>query len=64
MPDLLYEKKDYYAIFTMNRPARLNALGGTLNEERAGPFATSTPTRRCVSVSSPAPAARSRRAAT
>ena len=35
MSDLLYEKKDFYAIFTMNRPERLNALGGTLNEERA-----------------------------
>lgn len=34
MPDLLYEKKDFYAIFTMNRPERLNALGGTMNAER------------------------------
>ncbi len=30
MPDLLYDKHDHYAIFTMNRPHRLNALGGTL----------------------------------
>ena len=30
MPDLLYEKKQNYAIFTYNRPERLNALGGTL----------------------------------
>lgn len=33
MPDLLYEKKDHYAIFTMNRPDRLNALGGTMQQE-------------------------------
>ena len=30
MPDLLYEKRDDYAIFTYNRPERLNALGGQL----------------------------------
>lgn len=30
MPDLLYDKFERYAIFTMNRPERLNALGGTL----------------------------------
>jgi enoyl-CoA hydratase/carnithine racemase len=34
MPDLLYEKKDFYATFTMNRPERLNALGGSMNAER------------------------------
>ncbi len=33
MPDLLYEKKDHYAIFTMNRPDRLNALGGAMQLE-------------------------------
>ena len=33
MPDLLYEKRDYYAIFTLNRPERLNALGGTMQQE-------------------------------
>ena len=35
MPDLLYEKNDaeHYAIFTMNRPDRLNAMGGNMNEE-------------------------------
>lgn len=33
MPDLLYEKHDHYAIFTMNRPERLNALGGTMQQE-------------------------------
>ena len=33
MPDLIYEKRDRYAIFTMNRPERLNALGGTMNAE-------------------------------
>jgi enoyl-CoA hydratase/carnithine racemase len=35
MPDLLYEKHPdrHYAIFTMNRPHRLNALGGTMAHE-------------------------------
>lgn len=33
MPDLIYEKRDHYAVFTMNRPERLNALGGTMNAE-------------------------------
>ena len=33
MPDLIYEKRDRYAIFTMNRPERLNALGGTMDAE-------------------------------
>jgi len=33
MPDLLYEKRQNYAIFTMNRPERLNALGGTMNDD-------------------------------
>ena len=34
MPDLLYEKhpEGHYAIFTMNRPERLNALGGDMSE--------------------------------
>jgi len=30
MPDLLYEKREHHAIFTYNRPERLNALGGEL----------------------------------
>ena len=30
MPDLLYEKHDFHAVFTYNRPERLNALGGQL----------------------------------
>ncbi|MYE46336.1 MAG: enoyl-CoA hydratase/isomerase family protein [Chloroflexi bacterium] len=30
MPDLIYDKRDDYAIFTYNRPDRLNALGGQL----------------------------------
>ncbi len=34
MPDLLYEKHDVYAIFTLNRPERLNALGGSLRAEQ------------------------------
>ena len=29
-PDLIYEKFDHYAVLTMNRPHRLNALGGDL----------------------------------
>ncbi|MBM3946630.1 MAG: enoyl-CoA hydratase [SAR202 cluster bacterium] len=35
MPDLLYEKHAdrHYAIFTMNRPERLNALGGTMQQD-------------------------------
>ena len=40
MAELEYEKHDVYAIFTLNRPERLNALGGTLmaelNEAMAG----------------------------
>ena len=35
MPDLIYEKFDHYAVFTMNRPERLNALGGSLRAEQA-----------------------------
>jgi len=33
MPDMLYEKHGNYAIFTMNRPERLNALGGTMGDD-------------------------------
>ena len=35
MPDLIYDKHpdEHYAIFTMNRPERLNALGGNMNLE-------------------------------
>ncbi len=33
MPDLVYEKHEHYAVFTMNRPERLNALGGTMQAE-------------------------------
>ena len=35
MSDLIYDKRDFFAIFTYNRPDRLNALGGTLHEELA-----------------------------
>ena len=35
MPQLLYEKHDNYAVFTMNRPDRLNALGGGLLDDLA-----------------------------
>lgn len=42
MPDLLYDKRDNYAIFTMNRPERLNALGGTMNEDLADALADFT----------------------
>ena len=34
MPDLIYDKRDFYAIFTVNRPERLNALGGELTALR------------------------------
>jgi len=33
MPEMLYEKHGNYAIFTMNRPERLNALGGQMNDD-------------------------------
>ena len=33
MPDILYEKHDNYAIITLNRPERLNALSVNLREE-------------------------------
>jgi enoyl-CoA hydratase/carnithine racemase len=35
MADLVYEKhpEEHYATFTMNRPERLNALGGSMNRE-------------------------------
>ena len=35
MPDMLYEKnpEGHYAIFTMNRPERLNALGGQMGRD-------------------------------
>jgi enoyl-CoA hydratase/carnithine racemase len=33
MADLIYEKHDGYAVFTMNRPERLNALGGTMQAD-------------------------------
>lgn len=35
MPELIYEKHANYAVFTMNRPERLNALGGALPAEMA-----------------------------
>ena len=33
MPDVIYDKKQNYAIFTYNRPERLNSLGGTLIDD-------------------------------
>lgn len=33
MPDLTYEKHERYALFTLNRPEQLNALGGSLFQE-------------------------------
>ncbi|MBM3139516.1 MAG: enoyl-CoA hydratase/isomerase family protein [Candidatus Rokubacteria bacterium] len=36
MADMLYEKRGHYAIFTMNRPERLNALGGTMQQDLTG----------------------------
>ena len=36
MPDLIYEKnpEGHYAVFTMNRPDRLNAMGGTMQRDQ------------------------------
>ena len=42
MPDLLYEKRDRYAIFTMNRPGQLNALSGKLRNEQTKALADFT----------------------
>ena len=39
MPDLIYEKFEHYAILTMNRPERLNALGGDLRRLTTGAMA-------------------------
>ena len=39
MPDLLYDKHDNYAVFTMNRPERLNALGGTMQADLSAALA-------------------------
>ncbi len=49
MPDLLYEKRDHYAIFTMNRPERLNALGGTMQADLTAALADfrADPEMRC-----------------
>jgi enoyl-CoA hydratase/carnithine racemase len=33
MPDLIYEKRERYAIMTLNRPERLNAFGGNMTPE-------------------------------
>lgn len=35
MPDMIYEKHEHHAVFTMNRPERLNALGGTMQDDLA-----------------------------
>ena len=49
MPDLLYEKFDGYAILTLNRPERLNALGGAIREQIKEAVAdlSSDPAMRC-----------------
>lgn len=49
MPDLLYEKRGHYAIFTMNRPERLNALGGTMQADLTAALADfrADPEMRC-----------------
>lgn len=33
MPDVLYQKHDTYAVFTLNRPDRLHAVGGGMRRE-------------------------------
>ena len=35
LPDLIYEQFDHSAVFTMNRPERLTALGSSLRAEQA-----------------------------
>jgi enoyl-CoA hydratase/carnithine racemase len=45
VPDLVYEKFENYAVFTMNRPERLNALGGRLGLEFAEALADFTADR-------------------
>ncbi|MFN0147593.1 MAG: enoyl-CoA hydratase/isomerase family protein [Dehalococcoidia bacterium] len=49
MPDLIYTKHENYAVFTMNRPERLNALGGTMQTELRDALAdfTDDPAMRC-----------------
>jgi enoyl-CoA hydratase/carnithine racemase len=42
VPDLLYEKHGNYAIFTMNRPDRLNAIGGQMADDLADALADFT----------------------
>ena len=36
MSEVLYEKRDGYAIFTLNRPHRLNAFDTALREQFTG----------------------------
>jgi len=49
VPDLLYSKRDNHAIFTMNRPDRLNALGGTMQADLQAALAdfAADPAMRC-----------------
>ena len=42
MPDLIYEKFQHHAVFTMNRPERLNALGGSMQGELTAALADFT----------------------
>jgi enoyl-CoA hydratase/carnithine racemase len=42
MPDLLYDKHEHYAVFTFNRPDRLNALGGTIQSDLTAALADFT----------------------
>ncbi len=42
MSDLVYEKRERYAVFRMNRPERLNALGGTMQQELTAALADFT----------------------
>ncbi len=39
MPDLIYDKFENHAVFTMNRPERLNALGGSMQTELSAALA-------------------------
>lgn len=42
MPDLIYEKFEHHAVCTMNRPERLNALGGSMMTELTSALADFT----------------------
>ena len=56
MSDLLIDRHEHISIFTLNRPEKMNSLGGTLSADLTARWPNSTPTRISTSRSSPAPA--------